>query len=258
MADRPDAPTVRAVLDGYAEDRLPHVHAPATITNSLAPILRHLGDLPVDLVTRVQVAGYVAARRAEGCGGAPVKYRKRPISDGTLRRELGCLRSGLAWAVKEGWLANAPYIELPPVPEPRERWLSHEEATTLMRAVRTAHVRVFIALAIYSVARHAAILELTWDRVDLVRRLIDFGPGRGKKRRSRHTPICDPLLEILSEAKCGATSNAVVQHGDAAISSISHGFMFTAERAGLPKVTPHVLSSTLANFGCWAAKQVSG
>jgi integrase len=36
----------------------------------------------------------------------------------------------------------------------------------------------------------------------------------------------------------------VVQHSDAAITSISRGFMFTAKRAGLASVAPHVLRHT--------------
>jgi integrase len=253
----PEAPTIRTIMDGYSKDRLPHVYSPGTITNSAAPIIRLLGDLPSDLLSKVQVAGYVVARREEACGGAPSKYRKRVISDGTLRRELGCLRTGLAWAVREGWIASAPHIELPPAPQPRERWLSYDEAAALMRAVKMAHIRVFIGLAIYTAARHEAILELTWDRVDLTRRVIDFGPPRGRKRRSRHTPISDPLLAILLEAKLGSTCNFVVQHGDAAIASISRGFMFTAKRAGLANVTPHVLRHTAVTWMVQAGVPIS-
>ena len=86
--------------------------------------------------------------------------------------------------MREKWIAAAPYVEMPPKPPPRERWLTREEVQRLIHSAKSLHIRLFIVLAYYTTARTGAILDLTWDRVDLERRLIYYAkPGRRETKK---------------------------------------------------------------------------
>ena len=246
----PISPTIGAVLGGYASARDGKVHSQA-ITYSSRALQRHLRDVPVTSLTARRIDAYGAARRKEGAGGAPAKHRKqaRVVSDGTLRRELGVLRAALGWAIKAGWIKDAPPIELPPMQPARDRWLSKEEAGRLFAAAQSPHVRIFLALALFTAGRMTAILELTWDRVDMAAGLIQLMTGVVRKRKRRpRGPIADELRPYLVEAQAAATCAHVVEYRGAPLRSIKGGIRIATARAKLPGVTAHVMRHTAATW----------
>lgn len=244
----PAIPTVGAILDGYLADRKPMVASYATLEYACAALRRHLGDLTPEHLTVARSRLYARQRRAEGhmVGPADAKRRK-PTSDGTIAREVVTLRSALRWAERQRWIASAPYIEAPSAPPPRDRWLTRDEAQRLLNACQMPHVRLFVALGLYTAARAGALLDLTWDRVDLVRGVIDLGSGTGNKRRNP-VPVADALRPYLLEARAGATTDYVIEHGSKAVGSIKTGFNAACRRAGLEAVTPHILRHTAATW----------
>jgi integrase len=245
----PDQPTIRHVLDGYEADRVSKVHSAETLIGCCTVLRRHLGDLPTDMLGDRQVTAYLKARRKEGAQGASATHRKtpRPLSDGTLIRELGTLRAALAWAVNKRWIGFAPHVERPEAPPSRDRWLTRDEADRLLSGAEAPHVRLFIALALYTAARTGALLELCWDQVHLDSGLIVLGRGRGRKRRAT-VPITEALWAELAPAAEAATGGRVIEHGGKGIQSIKTGFRAAARRAGLPGVTPHVMRHTAATW----------
>ncbi len=77
-------------------------------------------------------------------------------------------------------------VKQPPPPE--RLILTPAEARALIDAA-TAYVRTFVMLAVGTLARPQAILDLTWFEVDLERRLINFNQaGRVQSRKRR--PVC--------------------------------------------------------------------
>ena len=240
--------TIGAILDGYLADRKPRVAAYDTLVVACKALRRHLGELEPEHLSREQGRLYAARRRQEGYLVGPAgAQRRKPTSNGTIIRELVTLRAALRWAVREKWIAADPYLELPRAPRPRDRWLTREEAARLLAACVRPHVKLFVALALYTAARRGALLDLQWPAVDLVSGVIDLGDGTGTKRRAQ-VPIAAPLLPMLREAKEGATGPFVIESGGRQIADIKTGFKSALRRSGLAGVTPHTLRHTAATW----------
>lgn len=246
----PKAPTVRVILDAYLIDRRPIVvpTGHATLTNAAKALKRHLGDLQPDHLTKERIRFYRRQRAAEGYEvGKADSRRKKTIQDGTILRELVTLRAAMKFAKNEKWIAEVPYIETPPQPKPRDRWLTREEADRLLAAALALHVKTFLAVCLYTASRSAAVLELKWDKVDLVTGLIDFGGVTGGKGRSV-VPIAGSLKPYLLEARQAATCPYVIEHGSKSVGSVKTGVRAAARRARLSGVSPHVLRHTAATW----------
>jgi integrase len=189
----------------------------------------HFGALRPDQVDRAACRAYVAARGAK-------------VGAGTVHTELTYLRAALRWHDRSGpWV-----VELPSKPPPKSRHLTREEYARLVTAAKSQHVRLFIILALSTAGRMAAILDLTWDRVDFERGLIRLGEGE-KRRKGRATvPMTAGARAALEEAAKARTSAHVIEYGGERVAKIRKGFATAAEAAGLAWVTPHALRHTAA------------
>jgi integrase len=242
----PDQPTISKILEGYLIDRKSRVASFATLTYAAAALNRHLADLIPDHLTRERIRAYVKARHREGYHVGPAAARrKKPVSNGTVIREIVTLRAAFKWAVGEKWIATTPTVEAPSAPKARERWLSRDEADKLLAGCHALHIKTFVALALHTAGRKAALLELTWDRVDLTRGRIDLGDGAGNKRRAL-VPINAKLLPVLQDAWEAHTTDWVVEFGGEQVTDVRTGFAAAVRRAGLMDVTPHALRHTAA------------
>jgi integrase len=235
------AVTVPIVLDLYLADRRARERPGADrLAMAHKALARHMATLPADGLTDAVCLSYKAKRRAEG------------VTDSTVRTELQALRAALRWAAepKAGLIAVAPKLLMPSRPPARERWLSRDEGARLLDACKAKHLRLFVAIALNTAARSGAILGLTWDRVDLENRRIDFRePGKVATRKKRvPVPINDTLAAALEVAKERATSRFVVEFAGGQVASIKHGFHTAAVRAGLADVSPHTCRHTAATW----------
>jgi integrase len=180
---------------------------------------------------------------------APLDYRKRrahcaPV---TVRNELAVIRAALNWAEKKNLFGRAPFIQMPSLPQSTVGHISKLEFRRLVEAAIAPHVALFMKVAVGTGARTNAILDLTWDRVDFDRNIIRLNPiERVQTSKYRATvPMNDQLRKALLDAKEGALSDYVIEHGRERVGSIKKGFAAAAKRAGL-KVTPHMLRHSAA------------
>lgn len=205
-------PTVGELIDLYEKF---HVEANG-ITEaqkfSLKPVRAFFGSVQPSLVGPALVDDYRLERLSA----------KR--KDSTIRRELGALSTVLHWAVRHRRvdLARPPAIGLPPPGPPRTRFLV-EEDEVLFHALamgdsigekRLTRLTRFVAIALDTGARKEAIEGLTWDRVDLVRGLIDFRDPqrRATKKRRVVVPISDRLMPMLVVAHRQRVSEFVLDN----------------------------------------------
>lgn len=222
--------TAADIMTAYLADRegRPSHSRAVDAWKRLAP---HFGHLRPADISRQTCREYVA-------------MRSRRAKPGTIIKELSVLRAGLRWQDK-----NTPaVIELPRQPPPRDRHLTREEYRALRDgASPTPHAQNFIVVAYATAGRAGAVLELTWDRVDFKRGLVQLATEdeHGNKGRAL-VPMNDSLRAALEAAKTTALSNFVIEYAGRPVRSIRKAFQTACERAGLKGVTPHVLRHTAA------------
>jgi len=180
----------------------------------------------------------------------------RNVSDSTLRKDLAALKSVLSFGVKHRLIAqvDVPYVDLPPAGQPRDVWLNETQEAEFLELAhghslglpRLSRLTRFVSIALDAAARKSAIEGLTWDRVDLDKRLIDFRePGlRRTKKRRVPVPISDRLAPVLERAKREATGGFVLDHGG----DIRKTFNTWRQAIGYAWVSPHVMRHTAATL----------
>lgn len=111
------------------------------------------------------------------------------------------------------WLIpQAPHIERPPKPAPRERYLIRAEINRLLATECQPHIRLDILLLLTTAGRVGAVLDLTWDRVDLQRGQVNLRRDQIGPRKGRViVPINNTLLTALLVARQAAFSDHVVE-----------------------------------------------
>ena len=178
-------------------------------------------------------------------------YRtSRTVADATARYELLQLSTALGWAGDR--IPRRPKVWLPQTPERKTRHLTRPEFSRFEKSVIADHAQLYVAIGLYTCARPTAILELTWDRVDFMRRQIDFTPPGHVRTAKRRTvvPIGDALLPKLQAGYSGRTSPHVIERGGKPVACIKKAFQAASARCGL-HVTPYTLRHTGA---VWAAE----
>lgn len=154
----------------------------------------------------------------------------------------------LKWAERHRIIDRAPTIERPPKPEPKEGYLTRSEVSRMIDAINAPHVGVAIMLLIGTGARSAAARELTWDRVDFDRRMIQLrNPFDKSRRKGRATvPMNDTLSTALTAAKQASLSPFVIEWAGRPVKSLKRGLKAAGAKIGRPEVSPHMLRRSAA------------
>jgi integrase len=214
-----------------------------TMKHTWKALRERFGGMDGTAITVADCRAHIEERRT-------VRTKRHPngIGDGTIHTELGHLRMVLLWATKHKLIAAAPAIERPSKPEPKYDFLTKEEVRDLIAAAKTPHIALAIRLLIGTGARIEAALQLTWDRVDFDRRMIQLrNPFDKARRKGRATvPINDSLFAALTAAEKGSQSNYVIEWAGGAVKSIKRGMKVAGNAIGRPDVSPHMLRHSAA------------
>ena len=233
------AVTVLDILEGYALDRERHgTHK--TQQYVLTPLKAHLGHLP-----------------AEDLQGQPIEdykfERSKTVKDSTIRRELNALHAAFVWAAHKGRGRLIPKDLVPDIVMPAdtlhaERWFLNEvdEAEFLELALAYPNKKLgrFVMIGLSTGARREAILELTWDRLNVDARTIDFRvPGRVLPKTKRRVQIAmsKRAWEFFRQVPPAERVGKVVGASD--ITSIWEFFVKSLP-GKFAWVTPHIMRHT--------------
>ncbi|MBB5684333.1 tyrosine-type recombinase/integrase [Sphingobium boeckii] len=231
--------TVGGLVEAYLADR----KAEGIVTadrqaDAWKAMKSYWGDVSPNLIDKDMARGYAARRKA---------------ATATIRYELSMLSVALRWAKDEKLIDAAPEIWRPAPPDRKQRHLSQQEFETFFAQVKAPHARLYVLLGLYTMARPAALLDLTWDRVDWKRGTIDLNPpGRTRtaKKRAETIPLNDEAIEALKLAWTARQTDYVIERGGKRIANVKKLFQAASERSGI-----HVTAYMLRHTGAvWAAE----
>lgn len=179
--------------------------------------------------------------------------RRRDRAEATTRYEMTLLSVALRWAVKNDLLDKAPDVWRPEAPERRERHLTTKQFAKWFREVRAPHARLYVEIAVATMARPSAILELTWRQIDWDHGTVNLNPP-GRRQTKKRRPIValdDEILALLKKAHEAAQSEYIIERGGKKVANIKKAFQAASGRSGI-HVTPYTLRHTGA---VWAAER---
>ena len=199
----------------------------------------------------------IGARRLRDIGPATVTELAVKHFGGaapaTINRNLiAPLSAVMRFAAGQGW---CDLVTLPRRAEnnARDRWLSTEEAETLLRAA-APHIRPLLAFLLLTGARMAEALELEWRDVDFERGFIHIRHPKGGK--SQKIPLNDAARGVLEgHPHVDGTPYVFPGQGGKQRVTIQVASNRIKARAGLPAdFRPlhglrHLFASTLASSG---------
>lgn len=217
--DLPERPTVGQLIDYYMKART-HLPTHGGMAYFAKRPKAEWGNLYPDQITDRLVAEYIE------------RHGDRTMT----RRELEMVSTAISRK-----------LPMPSRKPPRERYLTREEAKRLYDAAQSIHLKLFILIGLETGQRAGAILDLTWDRVDLDRGVLDFrNPEKGETKKRRGVcRVGQTVVAALQDAKQFARTDHVIEYRGKRLSRrIWNGFKKCAERAGVPWAHPHTLKHT--------------
>jgi integrase len=162
-----------------------------TVRYNLQSFNEGLGSVVVGQVEKIDLENYQSQRRREG-------YSFSYIDD-----HMGAARTMVKVAWENNIIGGKPLKEFRKVKKlltknanARVRVLSLGEYQGLLDASE-GHMGVVLELAFWTGMRRGEILNLTWERVDLGRRLIYLESSCTKEGQAKTIPIAKPLLRTL-------------------------------------------------------------
>lgn len=245
--------TVGAVVRAYIADRKLEGRAWKKLESQWQPMKPHFDDLqPADLATAILVQGETRTR----CHAYAVARSSAKIARDTIHSELSMLRTAMRWAAKRGKI-DPVHVWVSSPGKPRENALTEDQLLRLVGAILEAplHIKLLMLIAWTTGARRRAILELTWDRVDLEARTIDFHVNEARsildtshKKGRSISYMGEGLRRELIAAKEYARTPFVVEFRAKPIKDPKEGVRKVFEAAGISGkyIGLHALRRTLA------------
>lgn len=233
-----DQIVISLILDRYLDDRKGRVASHDSLVYHTKKVREDMGHYQPRFITKQVTKRFIDARRGEG------------LSDGTIIKQLKTLRAALSLAVREDVIAKAPYVEVPPRPAPKSRWLKKEEVEALLEAATSPHMKLFLLLAVYTGARKGAILDLTWDRVSDDLKIINFNlPGRPESNKRRAiVPTTQRVRDALEIARQLATTDHVIEYNGHPCKDVKSSWKKALRDSGIDHCTIHDLRRTCATW----------
>ncbi len=197
-----------------------------------------LGDLFTRQINRNVCRHYIERR-----------VRMNPdISSSTIRTELAHLRSALSFCFKEGHIYNDFMFYLPKASAPRQRILTLAEIRKILIYRSDSHIRRFCIIALCTGQRAGAILELTFDRVDFDKGVLDFSDAFVSNKK-RGIVYMNSLLRLeLESARASNTSEYVIEYKGNGVKCVKNSLKTLFRNLGIEGASAHTLKHTAVSL----------
>lgn len=154
---------------------------------------------------------------------------------GTYTRYRTMIAAILNKAKDAGWVAEVPKLEVRKDKKKKARkWLTHEQWECL-RAELPPHQRHMATFAVETGLRQSNVLQLTWDRVDLDRKLVWVEAEDAKGGEAIPVPLSTGAMNVLKAVQ-GVHEKFVFTYRGKPITEVKTAFQAACIRAGLGSV----------------------
>jgi integrase len=155
--------------------------------------IRHIGDFPLNSISYKQIETFLSAKRTEA-------------SAWTARRCYIALSSAFETARKWGYIRENIFrqIKRPEPPEQRPLFLTKQQFNQLLDGVDDKDFRELIITGVSTGLRLGELVNLEWEHVDLIRRIIDVVNTTEhvtKNKKSRSIPLSEQMHRLLALRK---------------------------------------------------------
>jgi len=216
---------------------------------------RHLSGVALVEIDRNRVDAIALAKRREP---RTVRTRHgivetdRAVSDGTVRRVIGVLKSVLNAAVEWEWLERAPVTKRAQIVSKRIRWLTPAEAERLL-AELPAHLADMARFSLETGLRRSNVTGLRWSQVDLARRVAWIHPDQAKARKAITVPLSDTAIAVLRRQRANprapeCADSVFTYRGRPVYQTATAAWAKALQRAGLSDFRWHDLRHTWASW----------
>jgi integrase len=197
---------------------------------------RHLANRELESINRALIDAITEAKQADGCANA------------TVNRTLALLRAILRKCARDWeWLDRTPAVRLLKEPSRRIRFLTHDQARKLLREL-PPHLHDMALFTLSTGLRRANVTGLTWEQVDLPRKLAWIHPDQAKARKAIAVPLNETAMHVIRAQK-GRHPVFVFSYEGNPIFQVSTKAWYNAlKRAGIENFRWHDLRHTWASW----------
>lgn len=197
---------------------------------------RHLAGRELESINRALIDAITEAKLAEGC------------SNGTVNRVLALIRAILRKCVREWeWLDRAPAVRLLREPTRRIRFLSRHQARALLREL-PQHLRDMATFTLATGLRAANVTGLTWEQVDLSRKLAWIHPDQAKARKAIAVPLNETAMDVVRAQRGKHLTHVFTYEGQPIKQVSTRAWYLALKRAGIEDFRWHDLRHTWASW----------
>lgn len=199
-----------------------------------------------------------ASRTCDAVKGSTCRayVNARGVSASTTRRELGVLQAAMNYVHREGMLIYAPAVTLPEHGASRDQWLTRDDAAKLLMAARQGRNHTLarlILIGLYTGTRPGAIMRLRWvpsldsGWIDLENGILHRA-GAAERQTKKRRGDCRLPCHLLAHLRRWSGGEWVVSYRGRPIHDIGKALDEACKRAGIDRITPHVLKHTAVTW----------
>ncbi len=170
------------------------------------------------------------------------------VANATVNRTLEVIRAILRKAAYDWeWIEKVPKFRMLREPKRRIRWLTREEADTLLDEL-PAHLRVMADFSLETGLRQSNVTGLQWSQVDLGRRCAWIHPDQAKARKAIAVPLSKAAVLLLRKEIGKHPVNVFTYAGKPIGQVNTKAWRAALERAGIEDFRWHDLRHTWASW----------
>lgn len=199
-----------------------------TLKINLASFNAHFSRHVIGQISTIDLENYQAKRKAAG------------YSDSYVDQEVGAAKTVVSKAFDNDLVSGETVKVFKRVKKlqkrnanARDKILSKEQFDRLIECSPRL-TKCLLITAFYTGMRRGEILALTWNKVNMERRLICLEAADTKDREPRQIPISEPLYEVLKSIPKAVHDNHVFQYKGKPVSDIRTGLIKACKAAQIP------------------------